>query len=84
MRAESGDQRRSTPSAGGAPDLAIELDAKLRLQRQQPVAQPLLRDRQDCRGGADLTLTRDLDECAHLIGADVREPVTHTTIKMMT
>jgi hypothetical protein len=26
---------------------------------------------------------RDLDECAHLIGADMREPVRHTTIKMM-
>ena len=70
--------------AAGAANLAIELDAKLRLERQEPVAQPLLGDRQDRRGGADLTVAGDLDECAHLIGADVGKPVTHTTMKMMT
>ena len=75
-----GQHRQATRAA----NLAIELDAKLRFERQQPVAQSLLGDGQDGRGGADLTVTRDLDECAHLIGADVREPVAHTTMKMMT
>ena len=64
-------------------NLAIELDSKLGFERKQAVAQPLFRDRQHGGCRTDLPVTRDLDEGDHLIGAQVREDFSHTTIKVM-
>ena len=64
-----GEHRRSARPAA----LAVQLDAEALLEREEAVAQALFRDPQHRRGGADLSLPRQLDERADLIGAERRE-----------
>ena len=58
------------PRAAG---LAVQLDAELRLQRHEPVADALFRDGEGARRGPNLPLAGQLHECRDLIGAEVRQ-----------
>ena len=53
--------------------LAIELDAQLRFERQQPVADALFGDPENAGGAPNLAVPRQLDERGDLVGAEVRQ-----------
>ena len=63
--------------AGPAP-LAIQLGPELRLERDQPVAEPLFRDPQAGCGGPDLAMASELDERRDLVGAEMRGELRRT------
>ena len=69
--------------AARAANLAIELDAKLRFEREEPVPEPLLGDGQHAGCRADLPVARHLDERGHLVGAEMGKGVSHTTIRTL-
>ena len=69
-----GEHRQSARPAA----LAVQLDAETLLEGQQAVSQSLFRDPQHRCRGADLSLPRQFDERADLIGAERGDVIRHT------